>query len=99
MVKFQKSSEKRIKLKTHNFFPLRTSSLCILGTSEQGWSEVREGNLGTFLEDASRAGDGERTLLSEILPNLACAEFGVLEALVGCLSSCSFLGKEKEIRN
>lgn len=59
---------------------------------------MREGNLGSFLEDASRAGDDERTLLSEILPNLACAEFGVLEVMLRCLSSCSFLRKEKEKR-
>lgn len=91
--------KKRIKWKTHNFVPLRISSLYILGTSEQGWSEVREGNLGSFLEDPSSAGDDERTPLSEILPSLACAEFGPLEVMLCCLSSCSFLGKEKEIRN
>lgn len=78
----------RIKLKAHNFVPLQISSLDILGTSEQGWSEVREGILGSFLEDASRAGDDERTLLSEIFPALACAEFGVLKAMLYCLSSC-----------
>lgn len=83
---------------THNLVPLRISSLFILGAFEDSWSEVREGNLrwlGGFLEDGSSTRDDERTLLSAALPNLECTEFGALEPMLGCLSSCSFLGKNE----
>lgn len=70
----------------------------ILGAFEESWSEVREGNLrwlGSFLEDVSGTRDDERTLLSAILHNLVCTEFGALEPMLCCLSSCSFLGKKE----